>query len=363
MPDGRIGDPCGGRQDAAAVSHLRLGRRRQVDADRAPARTTPTLIMGDQLAALKRGVAQASAPPATTSISRCCSTGSRTSGSSASRSTSPIAISRRRGARSSSPTAPGHEQYTRNMATGASTADLAVLLVDARKGVLAQTRRHSLICSLLGIRHIVLAVNKLDLVGFDRAVFDRIAGDYAAFAADSASASVVTIPLSARHGDNVTERSAQHALVRGPAAARIPRERRDRRDRAADAPFRFPVQWVNRPNQRLSRVCRHGRGGLGGAGRPGRGDGLGAVVAGQGDRDLRRRPAARRGRRRGDPDVGGRDRRRRAATCWCRRTRPTEFADQFAAHLVWMKDETLVPGPLLLAEDRHPDRVGDASPR
>ena len=79
---------------------------------------------------------------------------------------------------------PGHEQYTRNMATGASTADLAVLLVDARKGVLAQTRRHSLICSLLGIRHIVLAVNKLDLVGFDRAVFDRIAVDYAQFAQD-----------------------------------------------------------------------------------------------------------------------------------------------------------------------------------
>src|ERR1051325_702284 len=77
---------------------------------------------------------------------------------------------------------PGHEQYTRNMATGASTADLAVLLVDARKGVLAQTRRHSLICSLLGIRHIVRAVNKLDLVGFDREVFDRIATDYAQFA-------------------------------------------------------------------------------------------------------------------------------------------------------------------------------------
>src|ERR1051326_34036 len=97
---------------------------------------------------------------------------------------------------------PGHEQYTRNMVTGASTADLAVLLVDARKGVLTQTRRHSLICSLFGIRHIVLAVNKLDLVGFDRAVFDRIAGDYAKFAADLGFLSLVMIPLSAREGDN-----------------------------------------------------------------------------------------------------------------------------------------------------------------
>src|SRR5882672_6823062 len=91
---------------------------------------------------------------------------------------------------------PGHEQYTRNMATGASTADLAVLLVDARKGVLAQTRRHS----LFGIRHIVLAVNKLDLIGFDRAVFERVAEDYAGFAATLGFASMVMIPLSARHG-------------------------------------------------------------------------------------------------------------------------------------------------------------------
>src|SRR6266850_346443 len=91
---------------------------------------------------------------------------------------------------------PGHEQYTRNMVTGASTADLAVLLVDARKGILAQTRRHSLICSLFGIRHIVLAVNKLDLVGFDRAVFDRITEDYGGFAGTLGFASLVMIPLS-----------------------------------------------------------------------------------------------------------------------------------------------------------------------
>ncbi len=120
---------------------------------------------------------------------------------------------------------PGHEQYTRNMATGASTADLAVLLVDARKGVLAQTRRHSLICSLFGIRHIVLAVNKLDLVGFERAVFDRIAADYARFAAALGFASLVAIPLSARYGDNLTGALGAHALVRGAEPPRLPRER------------------------------------------------------------------------------------------------------------------------------------------
>src|SRR4029077_19679880 len=112
---------------------------------------------------------------------------------------------------------PGHEQYTRNMATGASTADLAVLLIDARKGVLAQTRRHSLICSLFGIRHVVLAVNKLDLVGFDRAVFDRIAEDYASFAGALGFRSLVMIPLSARDGDNLTERSARTPWYEGPS--------------------------------------------------------------------------------------------------------------------------------------------------
>ena len=116
---------------------------------------------------------------------------------------------------------PGHEQYTRNMATGASTADLAVLLVDARKGVLPQTRRHSLICSLFGIRHIVLAVNKLDLVGFDREVFDEIATDYAHFAADLGFASLVMIPLSARYGDNLTERSPRTPWYEGRACSNI----------------------------------------------------------------------------------------------------------------------------------------------
>src|SRR5437773_736840 len=142
---------------------------------------------------------------------------------------------------------PGHEQYTRNMATGASTADLAVLLVDARKGVLAQTRRHSLICSLFGIRHIVLAVNKLDLVGFDRAVFDRITEDYAGFAGDLGFASLVMIPLSARYGDNLTERSARTPWYEGPSLLDY-LESVEVADAPGDQPFRFPVQWVNRPN-------------------------------------------------------------------------------------------------------------------
>src|SRR5438045_2932533 len=142
---------------------------------------------------------------------------------------------------------PGHEQYTRNMATGASTAELAVLLIDARKGLLAQTRRHSLICSLLGIRHIVLAVNKLDLLQFDRTVFDRIAGEYRRFAADLDFASLTVIPISARYGDNVIERSPRTPWYDGPSLL----AHLETGDIAADEseqPFRFPVQWVNRPN-------------------------------------------------------------------------------------------------------------------
>src|SRR5215475_8601894 len=102
---------------------------------------------------------------------------------------------------------PGHEQYTRNMATGASNAQLAIILIDARKGVLVQTRRHALICALLGIRHVIVAVNKIDLVGYARETFERIATDYTTFATELNFASVVPIPISARLGDNVTERS------------------------------------------------------------------------------------------------------------------------------------------------------------
>ncbi len=142
---------------------------------------------------------------------------------------------------------PGHEQYTRNMATGASTADLAIVLVDARHGVLAQTRRHSIIASLLGIRHIVVAVNKIDLVGFDKETFDRITADYAEFAKDLGFASIAAIPMSARYGDNVTDRSARIGWYSGPTLLdHLETVFVD--DAAGTKPFRFPVQYVNRPN-------------------------------------------------------------------------------------------------------------------
>ncbi|HEX8303021.1 sulfate adenylyltransferase subunit CysN [Sphingomonas sp.] len=143
---------------------------------------------------------------------------------------------------------PGHEQYTRNMVTGASTADLAVILIDARKGVLTQTRRHSHLTHLLGIRHIVLAVNKMDLVGYDQAVFDRIVGDYRAFAESMGIAAFTPIPISGFKGDNITGLSGNMPWFAGPAL--IGHLETVELDVDADRakPFRLPVQWVNRPN-------------------------------------------------------------------------------------------------------------------
>jgi bifunctional enzyme CysN/CysC len=237
---------------------------------------------------------------------------------------------------------PGHEQYTRNMASGASTADLAVLLVDARKGVLAQTRRHSLICSLFGIRHIVLAVNKLDLVGFERGVFDRIAVDYAGFAADLGFLSLVMIPLSARDGDNLTARSARTPWYEGPSLLEY-LESVEFGDAPGDQPLRFPVQWVNRPNSDF-----RGFAGTLAAGSVAPGDPVMVMGSARLSRvkeivtfdGLQPRAAAgeavtltledeidvARGDLLVDPQA------------------PAEFADQFAAHVVWMKEERLVPG-------------------
>jgi len=143
---------------------------------------------------------------------------------------------------------PGHEQYTRNMATGASTADLAVVLVDARKGLLAQTRRHSYIVSLLGIRHVVLAVNKMDLVGYDRAVFDDIAAGYRELAGQLGIPHVQAIPLSALEGDNLLQRSPATPWYDGPALLEH-LETVEAGDTGASGGLRLPVQWVNRPNQ------------------------------------------------------------------------------------------------------------------
>ncbi|MBV8977078.1 MAG: sulfate adenylyltransferase subunit CysN [Alphaproteobacteria bacterium] len=237
---------------------------------------------------------------------------------------------------------PGHEQYTRNMATGASNSDLAVVLIDARKGVLTQSRRHSYICSLLGIRHIVLAVNKIDLVGFNQVIFDDIVKDYRAFAENLGFASLVPIPISARYGDNVISRSPRMPWYQGPALLDHLNTVDAESDLAA-RPFRMPVQWVNRPNLDF-------RGFSGtiasGAVRPG--DAV--VVAGSGrtstvarivtyDGDLDEASA-------GDAvtlcladeiDVSRGDVLAPAAA------RP-EVSDQFSAHMLWMAEDELLPG-------------------
>ncbi len=142
---------------------------------------------------------------------------------------------------------PGHEQYTRNMATGASTADLAVVMIDARKGVLTQTRRHTKIVSLLGIRHVALCVNKMDLIDYDRARFDAIVEEYRAFAEKLGVKDIQAIPLSAIVGDNVSESSENTPWYDGPSLMQH-LEAVDVSSVAAEAPFRMAVQWVNRPN-------------------------------------------------------------------------------------------------------------------
>jgi bifunctional enzyme CysN/CysC len=142
---------------------------------------------------------------------------------------------------------PGHEQYTRNMVTGASTADLAIILVDARHGVQTQTRRHSFLVSLIGIRRVVVAINKMDLVGFSQDVYDRIERDYRAFAAQIGLNDILCIPMSALRGDNITDKSDRTPWYAGPTLMEhletVPID-----DIQTNGPFRLPVQWVNRPN-------------------------------------------------------------------------------------------------------------------
>jgi bifunctional enzyme CysN/CysC len=143
---------------------------------------------------------------------------------------------------------PGHEQYTRNMVTGASTADVAVILIDARKGVLTQTRRHSYIASLLGIRHIVLAINKMDLIDFSEQIFNTILAEYREFAAQIGLDDITAIPLSALAGDNMLEASSRTPWYRGPTLMSYLEDVPIEED-LQSKPFRLPVQWVNRPNQ------------------------------------------------------------------------------------------------------------------
>ncbi|MFT3669362.1 MAG: sulfate adenylyltransferase subunit CysN [Pseudoxanthomonas sp.] len=237
---------------------------------------------------------------------------------------------------------PGHEQYTRNMATGASTADLAVVLVDARKGLLTQTHRHSYIVSLLGIRHVVLAVNKMDLVDFDPAVFARIAADYRALAQRLGIDEVTCIPLSALEGDNLSSRSARTPWYDGPALLEhLERVQIDAQD--DDDGLRLPVQWVNRPHQNF-----RGYAGTIAAGVVKPGDEVvvlpssrrtrvaqvldadGEVASASAGQAVTLTLADEIDISRGDVIAAAGD--------------PPEVADQFAAHLLWMSDAPLLPG-------------------
>ncbi len=149
---------------------------------------------------------------------------------------------------------PGHEQYTRNMVTGASTAQVAVILIDARKGVLTQSRRHSYLASLVGIRHVVLAINKMDLVDFSRSRFESIRKEYELFAGRLGFADIRAIPISALNGDNIIEPSAQTLWYDGPTLLEH-LERVEVADKADEKPFRMRVQWVNRPNLDFRGFC------------------------------------------------------------------------------------------------------------
>ncbi len=237
---------------------------------------------------------------------------------------------------------PGHEQYTRNMATGASTADLAIVLVDARQGVLRQTRRHTVIASLLGIRHIVLAVNKIDLVGFDRAVFDGIAADYRAFADGLGFRTVVPIPLSARYGDNVSRRSERIGWYGGPTLIEH-LETVAVDEEAATLPFRFPVQYVNRPN-----LDFRGFAGTVASGTVAVGDEVAVAKSGKvarvrrivtQDGDLGQAVAGQAVTLVLDEEVEV----SRGNLLAAPQARP-QVADQFAANLVWFDEQALLPG-------------------
>jgi bifunctional enzyme CysN/CysC len=239
---------------------------------------------------------------------------------------------------------PGHEQYTRNMVTGASTADVAVILIDARKGILTQSRRHSYLVSLVGIRNVVLAINKMDLVDYSAARFAAIRQEYAEFAASLGFASITAIPISALEGDNVLERSPRTSWYDGPTLMEF-LETVEISTAAADLPFRLPVQWVNRPN-----LDFRGFAGTITAGTIRPGDKVVVPASGQSSRvkrivtfdgDLSEAAAGQAVTltledeidiSRGDLLVAAAAR--------------SAYADQFEAHLVWMQDE-----PLLINRD------------
>jgi bifunctional enzyme CysN/CysC len=243
---------------------------------------------------------------------------------------------------------PGHEQYTRNMVTGASTADVAVILIDARKGVLTQTRRHSYLVSLIGIRKVVLAINKMDLVDFSEVVYRKIDDDYRAFAAQIGLTDITTIPLSALKGDNMTAPSEHTPWYAGPTLMAYLETTEVDETRLQSGVLRLPVQWVNRPNLDFRGFC-------------------GMIASGSlhpGDR-IRVQPSGRESRVARIVGLEG-DRTQAVAGESVTITlqdeidvsrgdvisaadAPAEVADQFECNIVWMADEPMLPGrPYLL---------------
>ncbi len=243
---------------------------------------------------------------------------------------------------------PGHEQYTRNMVTGASTADAAVLIVDARKGVLVQTRRHSYLVSLLGIRHIAVAVNKMDLVGYAEGPFRAIVDEYAAFAARIGLEDVTFIPVSALKGDNVVAPSANLAWHRGPTLMSYLEAVAVDEERLQKAPFRLPVQWVNRPHHDFRGFAGTIAGGVIEAGArvrvqpSGRESTVARIVTADGDLERAVAGQSITLTLADEIDISRGDVISRADA-------PAEVADQFEATVVWMADEPMLPGrPYLL---------------
>ena len=238
--------------------------------------------------------------------------------------------------------APGHEQYTRNMITGASTADLAVVLVDARQGVLTQTRRHTYLLSLIGVRKIVLAVNKLDLLDYSREVFDRVNAEYREFAKDIGMTDIVSIPVSALRGDNVTEVSGNTPWYTGPTllgtleSVDLDSDRRNR-------PFRMPIQWVNRPDSDFRGFAGTVVSGVLHPGDPvrltpsGRRSTVSRIVTADGDLEEAVAGRAVTVTLADEIDVSRGDLLAAADA-------PPAVADQFEAHIVWMHDQEMLPG-------------------